>query len=157
MLCPQTNCKVLHFHTNKTCLNVSLLRFGQVVLCVVKLCVGVLWQTAVSWARYHFTKFMCGLFNCAVCSSGYKVLSEHVPGKELRYTIINLTLDRQAHSPGMNPVPPTHKSEMCLVMCHYYQFNLISDQRADNQTCGRAGVMLATAISKPAVSSTIYC
>jgi hypothetical protein len=33
---------------------------------------------------------------------------------------------------------------MCLIKCHCYQFNLISDPRADNQTCGRTAVMLAT-------------
>jgi hypothetical protein len=86
----------------------------------------------------------------------FNVLTQHLLGKDLRKPIIKHTQDRQALSPGMNQVPPTHKSEMCLKNCHYYQFNLISDQRADNQTCGRDGVMLATAISKPAVSSTTY-
>jgi hypothetical protein len=43
----------------------------------------------------------------------------------------------------MNQVSPMHKSEMCLIKCHYYQFNLISDPGADNQTCGRTAVMLA--------------
>ena len=56
----------------------------------------------------------------------------------------------------MNQVPPMHKSEMCLIKCHYYQFNLISDPRADNQTCQRTGVRLATKISKPAIFSCTY-
>jgi len=44
-----------------------------------------------------------------------------------------------------------HKSEMCPIKCHYYQFNLISDQRADNQTCRRTDVRLAITISKTAI------
>jgi hypothetical protein len=63
----------------------------------------------------------------------------------------------------MSQVPPMRKSEMCLIKCHCYQFNLISDPRADNQTCGRTAimlattaVMLATTISKSAVFSCTY-
>jgi hypothetical protein len=40
MPCPQKNCLTFYFHKNITCLNVGLLKLGQVFLSPVKLYVG---------------------------------------------------------------------------------------------------------------------